>query len=126
MSVDEITWGRRADLLTSFSLLQKSKPSGSYRDNLLRVEMFLRHETVILGILPRGKFRAGCAPDIDHFLVGSVASREPEEEVYNQCINSSVCHGFRAFISVLSAGNVTSKCRSPFMAFSISLAGMLF
>jgi len=81
--------------LGCFSLLKKSKTCGSYPDNLVPVEIFLCDETAILGILPNGKSRTGGVPNLDHFLIGSVAGRQPLKQVYNQCVNSCVSHGLK-------------------------------
>ena len=80
-----------------FSLLKKSKTCGSYPDNLAPIEIFLRDETAVLGILPNREPGARRAPNINHFLVGSVASCEPLEQVGNQCVNGCIHHGILCF-----------------------------
>jgi len=56
-------------------LLKKCKPCGSDLYKFAPVKIFLPDETAILGILPDGKPGAGRTPNINHFLVGSVACR---------------------------------------------------
>jgi hypothetical protein len=73
--------------------LKKTKTCGSYPDNLAPIEIFQRHETAILGILPNGKPRAGRTPNVDYFLVGPVAIRQPFEEIEDQCVDDCVDHG---------------------------------
>lgn len=74
--------------LACFLLLKKCKTCRSYFHNFSPVNNFLRDESAIFGVLPHWKFRTGCAPNIDYFLVGSVASDQPMKKIYNQCINS--------------------------------------
>jgi hypothetical protein len=78
-----------------FSLLKKCKTSGRNPDHLAPVKIFLRDESAIFRILPNGKSRAGRAPNVDYFLVGSVAGRQPFEEIEDQCVHN--CIGHRLF-----------------------------
>jgi len=76
-----------------FSLLKKCKTSGRNPDHFSPVKIFLRYKTAIPGVFPNGKFRAGRAPNVDHFLVGSVAGRQPFEKIEDQCVHNCVGHG---------------------------------
>jgi hypothetical protein len=82
-----------AGSLGCFSLLKKSKTRGSDQDNLAPVEIFLRNKTAILGFLPNREPGARRAPNIDYFLVGSLAVRQPFEEIKDQCVDDCVNHG---------------------------------
>jgi hypothetical protein len=107
-----------------FSLLKESKAWGRDPDNFAPVEIFLRDETSILGIIPNRQPGAEGTPNISCFLVAPLAAGQSFQQIEDPCVDNRVsprsflvhcCYDDRVAVKVQRAAETGESARKPYV-----------